>query len=241
MAVPVWIWAIICPTIAYFIGSIPFSFIITKLKTGKDLRKVGTKNVGGLNTMVQTSMGVGMLAGFFDFLKGLICILSVVLIPFDDTPLFGNNPRWQLSWHSIIFILVGMFVIIGHNYTVFLGFKGGRGIAASVGILMIVNPLFLLIFASINGLVTVITKYVRPAQFVAFFLTLPIAFFLPLFPPWIVAANLTSGLTFGLLYTGIMLACLPKYTMPFINVFRGKEYKIGEKGLTSEEVEEQTR
>ena len=62
-----WVWAIVCPVLAYFIGSIPFSFIVNKWRTGEDLREIGNRNVGGLNVMIKTGFNWGILAGGLDF------------------------------------------------------------------------------------------------------------------------------------------------------------------------------
>lgn len=227
-----WVWAIISPIIAFFIGSIPFSFIITKLKSNKDLRDVGTKNVGGLNAIGEAGIILGALAGFLDLMKGFACVLTVILIDFDDTPLYDASPNWQLSWHSIICILVATAVILGHNYSIFLKFNGGRGLAASLGILLLVNPLVSLIIILLNLILTFIIRYVRPAQFISFLVILPISFFIPIFPPWIPSEIQTSSML-GLVTTGLVLAMLHKYVLSFIDMFRGKEYKAGAKEVSN--------
>ncbi|NHJ87755.1 MAG: glycerol-3-phosphate acyltransferase [Asgard group archaeon] len=223
-----WIWAIICTISAYLIGSIPFSFIVTKLRTGKDLRKVGTKNVGGLNTMVTSGFGIGIFAGFFDFIKGTICITTVMLIEFDPT--YDNIlpvKYYQMDWDGIIYILVATAVVLGHNFSIYLKFKGGRGLATSAGTLVVINPLILTIYLVCLAILVVITKYARPSTFLAFFLTLPAAFLLPLFPPWVINQGLNSPFILGLVFLGLILVTAPKYIQPVINLFQGKEYRVG--------------
>ncbi|MEA2071614.1 MAG: glycerol-3-phosphate acyltransferase [Asgard group archaeon] len=231
----VWIWVIICPLIAYLIGSIPFSYIFTKLFSGKDLRKVGTKNVGGLNTMVTTNFTIGIFAGLMDFLKALICVLTVLIINFDQSVLFGEGKYYELTWHRLIIILVATFVVAGHNFSIYLGFKGGRGLGSSAGILSLINPLILFVHLIGTALWTFTTKYVRPSQFLAFALTLPAAFLIPIYPPWIVMQNFDTGFSVGLLVIGLAIVTLPKYVKPLFDMFKGKEYKIGKKELTEEE------
>jgi len=227
MALP-WIWAIVCPVLAYLIGSIPFSFIITKLYTGKDLRKVGTKNVGGLNTMITSGFNVGFLAGLFDFIKGTICVTIVMVIEFDPT--YNDvlpSVYYQMDWDGIIYILVATAVVLGHNFSIYLKFKGGRGLATSAGILVVLNPLILLIYLVCLAILVVLTKYARPSTFLAFFLTLPAAFLLPLFPPWVVNQGLNSPFILGIVFVGLIIVTVPKYIVPVIDLFKGKEYKVG--------------
>ena len=225
-----WIWVIICPIISYLIGSIPFSYIITKWRSGIDLRTAGNKNVGGLNTMNQLGFGWGILAGFLDYSKGLICIVAALAIPFSNEPILGAGEYYELSWHKIIYVLVAMTVILGHNFCPWLGFKGGRGIAAVVSFMVVTNPLLLFVFIISTALFVLITRTVRPAQFLAFFVGIPVSFFIPIFPPWIQIASLGGSFFLGLFSIGVSLVIIPKYVMPFINMFRGTEYRIGKTG-----------
>lgn len=225
-----WVWAIICPIIAYFIGAIPFSYIITKWQTGDDLRNFGNKNVGGLNVMIRTGFNWGILAGFLDFAKGLVCVIVVLAIPFNDSALVGADKFWEISIHNLIYILVAAFVLLGHNYPIYLKFKGGRGIAAATGLLVIANPIILLIFVISMMIIGAITRYVRPSQFLALFVIIPISFFFPIFPPWIVLVGMDSSFILGLLVIGISIAIFPKYLQSFIDMFKGKEWRVGKTG-----------
>lgn len=118
----------------YLIGSIPFSYIIGKLK-GIDIRKVGSGNVGGANVRRALGFKYGFLAFILDFLKGLIS----ALIP----KFLGSSPFYSF--------LSGFFAALGHSYSIFLKFQGGRGIATSLGFLFTLFPketlIFLLIFS----------------------------------------------------------------------------------------------
>lgn len=225
-----WIWAIVCPIIAYLIGSIPFSYLINKWRTGVDLRESGNKNVGGLNVMIQSGFNWGILAGGLDFYKGLFCILAALIIPFNNDPLLDAGNFGIISWHMIIYILVAMAVILGHNYPLFLNFQGGRGIAAIVGFLMVTNPVLLMVFIFSMMLFGLLTKSVRPAQFIALFVGIPVAFFLPIFPPWLYLTQMSGNMLLGFFTVGISLVIFPKYLKSFIDLFRGKEYRIGKSG-----------
>ncbi|NHJ84909.1 MAG: glycerol-3-phosphate acyltransferase [Asgard group archaeon] len=229
------LWLIFSPIVAYLIGSIPFSYIITKWRTGEDLRKTGNKNVGGLNAMIKTGFNWGFLAGYLDYMKGLICIVFVLImpvikIPFDYTSIAGVGKFWEITWHDLIFIFVAIGVILGHNYPIYINFQGGRGIAVTVSFLVVANPLLLIVFIFSMVLFTAITRYVRPSQFLAMFIGVPVAFFISIFPPWILIAGLNSSFVLGLFTLGICLAIFPKYFKSFIDMFKGKEYQVGKTG-----------
>lgn len=120
--------------IGYLIGSIPFSYIIGKLK-GEDIRKAGTFNVGSSNVKRLFGFKYGLLAFVLDFLKGVISSF----IP----KFFGFGIFYSF--------LSGLFASIGHSYPLYLKFQGGRGIATSLGFLFFIFPretiIFLLIFS----------------------------------------------------------------------------------------------
>jgi glycerol-3-phosphate acyltransferase PlsY len=232
-----WVWILVCPVLAYFIGAIPFSYLIGKWTSGEDIRKSGTKNVGGLNVMVKSGYKWGILAGALDFYKALVCLFVVLFVPFNNNPLVGSGSR-ILTQHQLIYIFVAMAVILGHNYPVYLKFQGGRGIAAISGFLVLTNPILLLVFVFSMGIAVIITRYMRPSQFIAMFVGVPVAFFLNFFPPWIVNNGLDSTLFLGLFALGISLAILPKYIGPVIGMFKGTEYKIGKEGVEFQEKEE---
>lgn len=115
--------------ISYIIGSIPFSYIVAKLFKGKDIRKLGTKNVGGMNVISVAGLVPGLIALFFDILKGA---LTVYLTE-------------KITGNLAVSLFAGLFTVIGHNWSIFLKFKGGKGIATAIGVLLLTSPLSVLI------------------------------------------------------------------------------------------------
>jgi len=104
--------------VGYFIGSVPFTQIVAKLVKGIDLRQVGSKNVGGRNTVYSVGLGWGIFAGSLDAAKGAAAVyLSEIL----------GIPAPQMY-------LAGLAAIAGHNWPVWLGFKGGKGLATAIGL-----------------------------------------------------------------------------------------------------------
>jgi glycerol-3-phosphate acyltransferase PlsY len=116
-----WILLII---VAYLFGSIPVSYLAGKMR-GIDLRKQGTHQVGGGNLWRVTSRKLGFIVGFFDFIKGIL----MVGVAYNQ----GLDAGRQL--------VVGLAVIVGHNWPVFLRFHGGRGIATLLGLAIILPAL----------------------------------------------------------------------------------------------------
>jgi glycerol-3-phosphate acyltransferase PlsY len=105
---------------AYLLGSVPLSYLVARTR-GIDLRKLGTQQVGGGNLWRTTSRKLGLSVGVFDFFKGMLMILIA----------------WRLELDAGQQLAVGLAAVAGHNWPVFLRFHGGRGIATSLGIIII--------------------------------------------------------------------------------------------------------
>ena len=106
---------------AYLLGSVPVSYIVAKLSRGIDLRQYGTGQVGAGNLWRLTSRRLALPVGIFDLIKGLVMVWVAQLMGLDITQ--------QLA--------VGLAVIIGHNWPIFLRFSGGRGIGTTIGVIII--------------------------------------------------------------------------------------------------------
>ena len=117
----VWIlWAVG----AYLVGSIPFGFLVGKMR-GKDIRTLGSKNIGATNVYRTVGKGWGLLAFLCDFLKGLLPTLAAL--------------RW--SGDANLPVLVGLACVVGHTLTVFMRFRGGKGVATAFGMMIALAPL----------------------------------------------------------------------------------------------------
>lgn len=114
--------------IAYLIGAIPFGYIMGKL-SGVDLRKHGSKNIGATNAWRVLGAAKGLTVFILDFLKGFLPVLGAYL--------WVTAYQSELSDTAAILtvVLVGFATIIGHTYTCFLNFKGGKGVATTAGVL----------------------------------------------------------------------------------------------------------
>lgn len=155
-----WIVLIIC---SYLLGSVPSSYLVAKAR-GIDLRKDGTQQVGGGNLWRTTSRKLGLIVGIFDFFKGMLMVLIA----------------WRLGLDAGQQLAVGLAAVVGHNWPVFLRFHGGRGVATSLGIIIIlplindITPWATIAFFAIAAAVAVFMRR-TPVPILIGMVTLPIA------------------------------------------------------------------
>ncbi|MDF2556577.1 MAG: plsY [Bacillales bacterium] len=130
--------------LAYIFGAIPSGLIIGKVFYNKDIREHGSGNLGATNTFRTLGKKAGFIVSIMDVAKGLIAVLLPVL--------FGTDVVHPL--------LLGVIAVIGHMFPVFAGFRGGKAVATSAGVLLAHNPfLFLFLVVCFFSLIKV-TKYV---------------------------------------------------------------------------------
>ena len=99
---------------AYLIGSIPMGYLMVKVFTGKDVREVGSGRTGGTNVMRAAGLAAGIATAAFDFFKTAVSIwIAQAILP--------------EAWRPIGMVAAGLCSILGHNYSIFLKFKGGAG------------------------------------------------------------------------------------------------------------------
>ena len=137
--------------IGYLLGSIPFGLILTRLTGGPDLRSIGSGNIGATNVLRTGSKKLAAATLLGDMLKGTVAVL--------------------LAYHLIggreAALVAGIGAFLGHVFPLWLGFRGGKGVATYIGILLGLSPLFALIFAAIWILVAFLTKYSSLSALVA--------------------------------------------------------------------------
>lgn len=150
--------------IAYLWGSIPYGYIITKKKTGKNILEYGSKNIGSTNVRRIAGRKMSVLTQLLDMFKGVLPIFLLIILEYN---------KIYIPHHYFKYI-IALSCILGHNYSIFLNFKGGKGVNTSLGasILLSPNSVFLSIF--IYFLVKTFYKYVSLGS-------ICIGFSLPLF------------------------------------------------------------
>lgn len=120
------LWTLLGIIISYLVGSIPTAYIFGRVIKGTDIRKFGSGNVGATNALRLLGKGWGATVLILDILKGF---LPVVILP----GVIGEAVNVPLE---SFYILIGLACICGHNWTVFLNFKGGKGVATTLGVLL---------------------------------------------------------------------------------------------------------
>ena len=126
---------------SYLLGSIPFGLILTKLFLKKDIRKIGSGNIGATNVLRSGNKLIGYLTLFFDVSKAVIPIVYI-----------------KLNYPDLIYIS-SLSVFLGHVFPIWLKFKGGKGVATYVGILFSINLILGFIFCISWLLVFLLSKY----------------------------------------------------------------------------------
>lgn len=126
--------------LSYLLGSIPITFLVVKLLVKKDLRKFGSKNIGATNAYRTIKEAGKKKLALLTFLVCLILDMAKGALP------IFLVQRYFLVDFNLALILVGFFVVLGHNYSIFLRFTGGRGAACLMGILLYLNPISLLVW-----------------------------------------------------------------------------------------------
>lgn len=141
--------------ISYLLGSVPFGYIITKFAKGVDIRKYGSGNIGATNVARVSGKWAGIVTLFLDILKGFIAVTVIPLLVVNT----GN--------FDLIRIYCGVAVVLGHNWTVFLRFRGGKGVATSAGALIGLAPFVFLSSLCVWLVVFILSRYVSLASIIA--------------------------------------------------------------------------
>jgi len=150
--------------LSYLIGSVPNSIIISRAVSGIDIRKHGSGNAGGTNVMRVLGWKYGLLVIFLDALKGAIAVVIISRLFYGPLPFENVSP---FDDFTLVQIIAGMSAVIGHIWTVFAEFKGGKGIATALGMLLTLITIDMLIAVGVFGLVVLISRYVSLGSILA--------------------------------------------------------------------------
>lgn len=216
-----WFEFVLLPLAAYVVGSTPFGVIIARAH-GVDLRKSGSGNVGATNVGRVLGRRWGMLCFALDVAKGLgpVMVAGMLLGGADEV---AAHPAKQVAW-----ILAGCFAILGHVFSFWLRFRGGKGVATALGVVVGIYPFFT--FAGLGALavwiiVTLVSRYVSLGSIVA------AAAFLPLF----VGVSALEGWEIRkllplVIFAMIMMALIiVRHRSNIGRLLKGTENKIGRK------------
>jgi glycerol-3-phosphate acyltransferase PlsY len=200
----IWAGAILT---SYLLGAIPTGFLMVKALKGEDIRKMGSGIMGATNVIRTLGKGPGIATLLIDVLKGALAVL--VVAPFWARYLTFVSPEFYL--------ICGLASIAGHNWTCFLNFKGGKGIATSAGVLLALVPYIVLCLVAIWVLTAKLTKYVSAAS-IAASAALPILLLIFHKPwKWVLAGFILGAVSIWKHRTNIQ------------RLMAGTEHRIGEK------------
>lgn len=199
---------IIVSIVAYLLGSISFSVIISKKMAGFDVREKGSGNAGSTNVLRTVGKGAAFLTLICDIAKGVLAILIAYIV--------GNIVK-DID-RSLLVQLAGIFVVVGHTFPIFFKFKGGKGVATSLGVLLMVNwqiGLICLVFAL---LLMALTRFVSLGSVAA-------AILFPVLTIFITSNYLVPG---NYIVFGIILAALVifNHRENVKRLLEGKENKL---------------
>ena len=160
--------------IGYLLGSIPTAYIVSRIRKGIDIRNVGSGNMGGANVMREIGTHEGLFVGLTDVAKGAGAILIAQTLNISELWVFGT----------------GFAALVGHNFPVFAGFKGGRGSATIIGIFLVLAPEAMLVTLAIIAIPFFTTRKFTAAILIGFALACLGFALLPLFV-WLLEGSLT--------------------------------------------------
>jgi glycerol-3-phosphate acyltransferase PlsY len=166
--------------IAYFLGSIPFGFLLVRLKTGNDIRASGSGNIGATNVLRTSGRVAGFATLLLDIAKGYVAVWIAAWLSHDD-------PFWMA--------VAALAVILGHAFSLFLKFKGGKAVASFVGAFLYLAPAAIAATAVIFVLLVAWTRHLSMGS-IAGAATFPLGYWLLYMPPLplLMAAILGSAL-----------------------------------------------
>ncbi|HVO62276.1 MAG TPA: glycerol-3-phosphate 1-O-acyltransferase PlsY [Terriglobales bacterium] len=142
--------------VSYLLGSIPFGYLLVRTFRGADIRQSGSGNIGATN-VARTSPALGVLTLLLDALKGFAAVLVARS---------WMAPRTAMPV-VVVSVLAALFVIIGHIFPIWLGFRGGKGVATGLGSLMVLAPKAILVMIGLFAAIVLAFRYVSLGSIVA--------------------------------------------------------------------------
>ena len=189
---------------AYLIGSIPTGFLVAKAK-GIDIRKLGSGNIGATNAMRVLGKPAGIFVLLMDAAKGYVAVWVFCYL------------IWKVP-NETCGITAGIFAVLGHNYTCWLKFKGGKGIATTAGVYLALAPWAVLVALVVFILAVLISKYVSVGS-IAAALALSITV-------WVMTPH---NLFLGIVTTALGLLAIYKHKGNIQRLMAGTENRLGQK------------
>ena len=207
---------------AYLLGSIPTGYLVAWAK-GIDIRSVGSGNIGATNAMRVLGKPAGIFVLLMDALKGFLAVkcLAPLMVHF---VLHSFSTIIEPEEISALQLMAGICAVLGHNYTCWLRFKGGKGIATTAGVFLALAPWAVLIALVVFILAVLLTKYVSIGS-IAAAIALPAAV-------WIMTPQ---NVVLGVIATALGVMAIYKHKGNIERLMAGTENRIGKKSSTTDE------
>lgn len=200
------LWLYLLVPVAYIIGSIPFGLVFTR-GSGVDLRSTGSRNIGATNVLRSVGKMPAILTLLFDGLKGAFPVIVCKYILSISGPEMTTGELWLSA--------TGLAAVLGHMFSIFLGFKGGKGVATGIGVIAAYSPSVSLILIGIWITVAIVSKYSSLAAITAV-ASLPLIY--------IVQGSSLIKISFGSILAALIII---KHKENIKNLLAGKESKVG--------------
>jgi len=195
----------------YLLGSISSAVLISKIFYGQDIRKLGSGNAGTTNVLRVFGKSAALLTFVGDLLKGIIAVLIAKYIAPDD-------------FVVLAMILTGSAAVVGHNWPIYFGFKGGKGVLTTLAIMLFIAPLPALVALGFFLIIVAITRYISLGSIIAAF-SLPITIFF-LGDSLGTKSGLSEYFFFALFIAALLII---RHHANIVRLFKGTESKLGEK------------
>jgi glycerol-3-phosphate acyltransferase PlsY len=219
--VPLWTYILIALA-AYLLGSIPAGFIAAKAR-GIDIRAVGSGNIGATNAMRVLGKTAGMVVLLMDALKGYAACYFIPPLIFNwlaphYSGLFVYFQNEPVELQARFYLVAGFFAVLGHNYTCWLKFKGGKGIATTAGVYLALAPCAVLVAFCVFLFAVLLTRYVSVGSISAA-VALPVTV-------WIMTPN---KLFLGIVTMALGALAIYKHKSNIQRLMAGTENRLGKK------------
>lgn len=155
---------IIAAIVPYLLCGINSAIIVTKIKTGKDIRSMGSGNAGLTNTLRTQGKVAALFVLLGDVAKG---VLSIILVSLAFTYIGGVNPRADSSPYEWVLYAAGTSAILGHVFPIYYGFKGGKGVLVTCSVLFAIHWIPAVILLSIFAIIVALSRYVSLGSCIA--------------------------------------------------------------------------
>ncbi|MBQ8482019.1 MAG: glycerol-3-phosphate 1-O-acyltransferase PlsY [Alphaproteobacteria bacterium] len=203
---------ILCALGGYLIGSIPFGLVLCYLAGYGDIRKIGSGNIGATNVLRTGNKWLALLTVLLDAFKaGIAAYTAYKLTPV--FPINGDNTNFPLMFNDLASLIAGTCGILGHNFPIWLKFKGGKGVASSFGFILMTQPIVALSAFFVWLLMAFAFRYSSLSALTAAAVVPIIAFFLC--PP-----------IYTVFYTAIAILVIVRHHANIKRLLKGEESKI---------------